>query len=56
MMRSVMRGARVHDTREELGDGTVIANDAVEALIRWDSDNIDTWTSWHDLELIEEES
>jgi hypothetical protein len=48
-----MRGVRVHDVREQLGDGVVLANDTSEALVRWDADTLDTWTSWNDLELLD---
>lgn len=51
-----MRGARVEDVQCMLGKGTVIWSDVHGAMVRWDSDNIDTFTSWNDLELIEEES
>ena len=50
--KQVMRGVRVYDVEEMLGKGTVIASDAVEALVRWDSDTIDTWTRWNELELL----
>lgn len=51
--KTVMRGARVRDVQEQLGEGTIVASDQSEALVRWDSDTLDTWTRWNDLELIE---
>ena len=47
------RGARVYDVEEQLGEGTVVSSDAVEALVRWDHEGLGTtWTRWHDLEFV----
>ena len=52
--KQTMRGARVHDVQEQLGDGTVIASDTSEALVKWDHEGLgSTWTRWNDLELVE---
>lgn len=51
--KQVMRGVRVYDVEEMLGKGTVVASDAVEALVKWDNRGIgSTWTRWNELELV----
>lgn len=46
-------GKRVHDTKEQFGEGTVLDYDSVEALVQWDNKGLDkTWTHWDDLEFV----
>jgi len=48
-----MRGTRVYDVEEQLGTGTVLSSDAVEALVRWDHEGLgSTWTRWNELEFV----
>lgn len=44
-------GKRVHDTREQLGDGTVLDYDSVEALVKYDSLDEPVWSLWGDIEF-----
>lgn len=51
--KQTTRGMRVEDAQCMLGKGTVIWSDVHGAMVRWDSDNIDTFTRWTDLEEVE---
>lgn len=46
-----LTGKRVHDLREQLGDGTVLDYDAVEALVKYDALPEPVWTMWGDIDF-----